>query len=1542
MNRLGTPSSTPDWGFSSLFGGPANEAERQAEARAQAPARKPGRRKKRRKKKSAKPQTVDRFERAASGRTQRQQPTRTAQPVRTSTARPVRTPTVQPVDASTARAVRRPTAQPGRASTARPILEQATTAKVAPAKPVAQPASSVPTRHKFTPQVPITQPRGATLDAPIAVATTTTTKTLPTPKAMLDPKLAINRLNVDVKGQLPVTGGSYGPLSTENGALAFNASLRGGQLDAQARFTDGRGNNQPATAALIVPVHGVDYNRQNGRIEANTGLGQFDITDRVLKGRDHVDVGTLLETVGADKPFALGSSPKLKSLPVGDDPAQKMVDSSRAVATADISITPSDKPVSFGAGTEIAFAPGTRARVERTPGRTTISFDANLSQSRFGQQGGAVLTTGAGRARVVATQTLDTRGKPQWQVQLENSRDAYRLNDVKLTVPVAGKAKPDAISIGSITRGATSSNSPLLTMSNGGLRVNLDAKMTDIRGTMSLRDNDNRQGQLVLGNATGSGRAMSIDARLALEAGVDSKKVRSMAFSANTEALNVGIDAPQGLRLARGEGFSMGLAPGGNTAIRGAGEFRFELNNGEPNFSVRSRDGIKARVQLGLATTIDRKDRVGNDVRVSVKDGTELEATVREYDLRSGKADLGVRVNAGINSAQVVAEQLQAQVENATGVLEARITQKPGDRSPEIVGKLRVDVAADSSADSSKTPTIQVALPSDVAGYRRAGEGSILTQLLDGRASAEVPIHVKPDGSFVSDNGTDREARFSVDKVKFVSKLDDPRAAGKLPDVMTHQALVDARVMHDQMLAANPDMPLPELTAPAAVGDTTLQDLNRDVVKKIDVSKLLGTAVDNVNVDVKLTIPEDHTIPVADRGFGLIHADAVFKKGGTIRLAVQGQNGELDTQAATLPDGTPNPEATRNGKPTPSGLSFSPGAMRIVVNNDSGILGGSMNVDGVDIVRDPANAKAVKLVPRISNATGIPGWYLDKYGESIAASALQTATGQITVPRTQRELIAMATGAANLHVDLESDVVKNTLESTPAEHRSFVQGLMNSSELRAAITPRATDGRGQPVSIDFGIGKIRSAANTPIVFSRVAGKVEVRGSAEIRDSGFDTPSLKMSFGNARADFRFAQDQNATGDAGAAVVELRGLQASGFNFASQQNSLRAQVTNANLVSADLTLRLGAQPSVTGRLNGMRLDTASFTNTDGSVFDLSRAGVRNVTLGEGGAVKVDGIEGTVSANTRLDRSQIYLERATVRDGAFELTANSEVIARLPQLTNVRGAVTDLNVPREGQGPGGLSANIKRVNFEGDALDISVSPQDGVSLLTTPGRAVRVWGGLSGNAGFPSPRLDLSMTDASFVGSLNALQFAPNQSKQVIDVSDAYVTSDKVRGRAVFGPDGSALADTQLRDATVELAVKRLNLGTGAFTPTVASNVIGRVSGLFALPETVDGKPAVAHGQASGSIEFGLVNDNDIIRARAEAIFSQGRFGSLIRANPDEAAAMRENGAAFYRRHVGVLPPENPFRLPAYNATQVPPRTPSPKRVPVPTRRPTEDAK
>jgi hypothetical protein len=106
-----------------------------------------------------------------------------------------------------------------------------------------------------------------------------------------------------------------------------------------------------------------------------------------------------------------------------------------------------------------------------------------------------------------------------------------------------------------------------------------------------------------------------------------------------------------------------------------------------------------------------------------------------------------------------------------------------------------------------------------------------------------------------------------------------------------------------------------------------------------------------------------------------------------------------------------------------------------------------------------------------------------------------------------------------------------------------------------------------------------------------------------------------------------------------------------------------------------------------------------------------------------------------------SQLWVRSSRLTNGSPRLEANGQVRTGDLQLTNVVGTATNIENPTETSDPtaSGVSARLRRIDLRATAATLSVSSENGISLVMPRGQRAGVGVDVE-NATFvfPSPRM------------------------------------------------------------------------------------------------------------------------------------------------------------------------------------------------------------
>ncbi len=1361
--------------------------------------------------------------------------------------------------------------------------------------------------------------------------------------------------SADAEANLVSTdGGRVRSLTIAPGTqLPVSMSIRDGVLT-QARVDVLDRHGRPSYLNGPVDISGIDLTNDRRvvpRIRSAftrffAGIfGMNDQTSAIFSGQRRVPVDPHLffQSLGLGREIPLIGPGREERAPNRElAELRRAIDEQRSPVRATVDLTPSrnGEMVQFGEGLKLAFAPGSRATYVRENGLDRYEIDANLSGARFGVEDGPNLRIGRASLRIVLQERQES-GRSRWVVTVANAQTQNGtgvIENVRLRTPVAG-ARPgeeltNELNLGNVS--LSNGANPIIAMANGKLTVGFDTQLDAVHGALHLRDAQGRQGELTLGNRDRRDN-LRVAARIDLTTdAAHPLRVERMRVEADTNGLNVGLNAPRGVLLASGDGFGFGVQSG--TSLVGSGRLTYTMGGPEgTNFTLASQHGVRADVRL-FGTHVNRSlGEIG--MRTDVANGSLLRAQVRSLDWASRAVDMRAEFDATLARATVrLPTTEQATLTNASGRGQASIRYRAGDISPEIRGTVNLRVAAPRPG-SGEQPAGFSFLPSGVPGFDGArAEAGIHVQGV-GDVDIAVPFTVTRDGAFSTRDGAVTEGRVNFERLAIDTLYNTEGARNSGLPMYTD--VTNARARHESLRRSLEMLPIPALVSGA--GSSPRESLD-SVTRTLDVAAMVTRGLREADLDLTVNIPRAHTIRLTDGIIADSGARELTFQQGSVRLVLETDGGRITPQLATRPDGTPNPTGG-----LPSGISFNP-PLRLTFNPSSNgrwyntPFESHMEFAGLDIVPSASNPDQITFRPRVTRATfgdaaiynGIhvaSGWLgqesaLNGY---LTGQVMEMATGSRELPTTVQELAARAARHLDVRIDTRPDLIERALERVPEQDRRFVRDVLVSAEVRA----RAQINPGQ--TIQMGANRLTIAAAEDVRVVRVDGRTEVTAQVTFGDSLVrSADGANMSLSGVSARIRLVQ----TGDP------------------------------RSPSATDLTLTEVRAPALT------------FQQADRQTFSIRDGGARRISIAQDGSITTDGLHGTFSGNLMYNGSQLWVQSSRLADGspAFE---NGFLRTGDLRLTDVVGTATNFEIPPETSDPSasGVSARLRRVDFRAAAATLTVSRETGISLVMPREQRATV-GVQVENATFvfPSPRMSVLVSNAMATGALESLHIGPDR-KQIL-MHDWYLETDassgEVTGTIVAGPPGSQASNLRIEPTWLDRTDPRrpvtrrsrlqIFLGSMGFTQQgrdqrVDARLAGRLEGNFRLPEREppppgDEQPASyvrSAGQFNGTIDFSMRSDGRPISAtlrstdapaeisaRAHAVLTNGTLTFDGAMNPEDALRnARDTGEAIRRRWNAAKPepaataPLAPAPEPAAPAaerrspatTETVPRVPSP---------------
>ena len=414
---------------------------------------------------------------------------------------------------------------------------------------------------------------------------------------------AISRGDVNAKLTAP-QGGRFDRITVAPGTqLPAQIAIRDGVLtDARVGVIDAQG--RPGTLHGPVSIRGVGMSgdrrvivdMERGFVSFFAGLfGMDNQTEAIFKGQRRVptDPRQFTQAIGLGEEIGIlgpraerAENPQLEQL-------RRIIDLQGSAVTASVALAAGQTMQPFGRGLALQLAPGSSATFTRANGLDTIVLDANVTRARFGVQDGANLEIGEGHLRVTARQVIE-HGEKKWVVEVA---PRGRIQDATLRTPVnGGQGRVNELHLGNVT--LANNSQPIVTIAGGKLTVGFDTRLENVTGELHLADKDNRRGVLSLATGRNPREALRIQARIDMVTRASQPtEVESLRINADTDGLNLGVTAPRGVQLARGEGFAFGIQSG--TSLSGNGRMTYSMSSdASPNFTLESQNGVQAQVQL--------------------------------------------------------------------------------------------------------------------------------------------------------------------------------------------------------------------------------------------------------------------------------------------------------------------------------------------------------------------------------------------------------------------------------------------------------------------------------------------------------------------------------------------------------------------------------------------------------------------------------------------------------------------------------------------------------------------------------------------------------------------------------------------------------------------------------------------------------------------------------------------------------------------------------------------------------------------------------
>lgn len=1331
----------------------------------------------------------------------------------------------------------------------RPVADTTARPRPRPVQPMPRPANRDGVR--FTPPVPGAlppqRPSSTTLNAPI----TPSIELAPfgrDPMVRVAPGAVLGAItSADVSANVVSTqGGEIHKIGVAPGTqLPIQVAVRNGVVtEARVDVVDAQGRQ--AYLDGPVDIGGMDLTAdrrvvpriRNGFVRFFADVfGMSNQTKAIFSGQNRVPVepNQFFQSLGLGSEIALVGPRAGAERPPSPELAElrRIIDAERTRVQATVTLQPSSEMVRFGEGLQLQIGRDSTATYSRQNGLDRVEIHANVLRARFGVENGPNVETGAANMLIIAQQ-VEENGRRRWVVNVAN--DGQRIiQGVRLRTPVAGERATNELNLGNVS--ISNGNQPIVTLDRGKLTVGFDTTLDGVNGSLHLRDQAGRRGVLTLGNPRASG--LRVAARVDLTTSTaNPTAIERLNVSADTNGLNIGLTAPNGVQVATGDGFGFGVQSG--TQLVGNGRITYSMGGDQPtNFTLESRDGVRAVVNL-FGTKVDRSlGEIG--IRTDVRNGARLEANVQKLDWATGAVEMRAEFDATLDRAAVrLPSGEQAAISNASGLGRATISYRPGDQSPEIRGALRLAIETSSPGTRAMRPGFSF-LPRNVAGFDRANaEAGVQLEVSDGGATWDMPFTVHRSGAFETRNADSSGARLSFERLAIDSVFNTNGAREQQLNVNLpmRREVDDAERRHQRTDAELPLRAVPPITPSTSANP---RDAFDDVVSRINVSELFQNGLREVDLDLTIPVRATHTFVTNEGSFMGPNRQEVTLGAGNIRLVLESDGGRVTPQLATRPDGTPNPTVGQ-----PSGITFDP-PLRMTWNPSrdghwwNTPFESTLEIHGVDVVPSPSNPNQIVLRPRLGNAdfgaAGVRKALLDAatwanptlgtedlVNRMLTESIMETATGSKEIPTTVQELAARVARHANVKIDTRADIVRRVIQNAGPQHADFVRDTFAGAQLAA----RAQLNPGSVIRVGQDQLTIASAEDVRVV--RRDGRTEVTAQVTLGDTVIN-------------------------GAGGAQVALKGV------------SARLRLVQSGQ---------GEDQQTSIELTDVAAPELGFTQADRQSYSIRQGGARRIFLNGTGVVTVEGLNGNFSGNMLYNGSQVYVESSRLTNGSLQMEGG--VIRSAMQMTDVRASATNIEIPAESNDPAasGVSAHLRQIDISAPAATLSVTPNEGIRLTTPANNRARV-AAVADRASFvfPSPRMHVQVENARASGALEALHIGPTTKRiQLHDwFLDTSAANGSVSGTIVAGPPGSQAANLQIeptytdaqgapRRSRIRIFIASLGFTQANRDQRVDAVIAGRIDSAFSLPERE--VPAAnapqqtyfhSSGRFQGSIDFSM---------------------------------------------------------------------------------------
>lgn len=1288
------------------------------------------------------------------------------------------------------------------------------------------------------------------------------------------------------------TGGKVGPLTIPNGLrTSIHGEIEAGTLSG-GRVDFSGSNGQPRSLSALGGLLGVrnltiDDNKLLAQTEIFGGLKfiRVNATSNVFQGHSTipVDPHELVSSLGLGQNVAI-AGPGAGTLSRSAQNALNIFDLQGAVIRADLQLAATNgKMVNFGDGVALSIRPGSTVKLERANGRNVYDLQVNVDKARFGRPDGSNVTIGPASLHLLAEERL-IDGKSHWTVRMAQRST---IEDVRINIPAAGGVTNE-LQLGAVSASA-SGNQPIIAMEGTQLNVNLDGRLERMQGALNLRDTSGRVAQLELGS---NGARTTVRTHIEFQGDISASKPPSrVLISGATEGLRVAIRAPNGLQVASGEGLSFGVGEG--TQLSGGGRFTYEQSPGNAgNFTIESREGISADLVLNDTSIARRLGDLG--ARINLGDGSRVAAQVRKMDWASGVADVSVSADARIDQARfTVATGENATITNANAKANLDLRWNGRETTPTIRGNLRVESQATPGLAST-----QISFLPNVPGFDDNGRGGVTMKWAadqtvaptpsagsealrnaspqsTGRVVVDIPVSFDENG-FRTVNGSAQHATVQGDGLDIQTTFDTAGVASgevTLPELAPDGALDAAAVRHNERMARITRDPIPALTPLPAVSATAV-DL-KPLESQLLAPSVIMSALRDVDADITTRTPATeftkriYNGPIAESmgnpqtGFGgfinrtfsgLTNAykmDLTFAPNTQIRMRLDSEHGSIVSAS--------------------SGFTFDP-PVRLKINQDANNwqwvndMQSDIEITGLRVAQAADKSGRIELQPVLGRTTGLEGRMLNLIGgdtwfaQKVAQGLVQKLTGASTMPQNTAQLAAAF-----------SPLMQQAVSGKPSQARGntpddqFTRAIENNLRFKATGT--------------LGSATIPLPSNNRLTFkhgnnvsvSNMSGAMQISGDVALGETRLNIGRDELALNSGRARF------SATLRDGRATYAFTNLSADGLNISALNPNGRLVVRDGALHQGDITLNAeGERLTYQGNLDTISATQVEVTQKNGAYMRLSggatggRARVDRLTFQPTGSVTVRGLNGRLAANGYVGESRYFVQRADVTNGSLNLSPTGALTTSPLALSNVRMAVTNVNVPPGGpSAPGAIAAHITRLDARARDATLRISPSIGYSLTTPEGRPADVV--VSSDAAtfrLPSPQVVVNVSNATASGALESLQLNPNAKKENIAIRGWYMEGDAT-GTIVAGPAGSQASRVAIEPgARVATYVENLAFTHDQATQHIETTAQVKLVTKLTLPPPAAGADIRAGGSANGIFEFNVSTRGKEVHARSRA--------------------------------------------------------------------------